>query len=477
MRKLKYIFWTILAALSVISTACIEDGFTTSSSDLLTFSTDTLAFDTIFTAVGTPTKQFIVYNRHDKMINISSIKMAGESNGKFYLNVDGVKGSEFNNVEIRGNDSIFVFVEAFIDPTDTDNPIEFKDKLDFETNGVKQQVVITAWGQDVKRLTAPRISEDTHFTAERPYVIFDTLRVEKGASLTIDAGATLFFHDKAAMVVDGTLIADGSQDKPINLRGDRLDKVVGGIGYDIMSGQWGGIKFSDSSFGNEMNYVYMRGSSTGVVADSSNVEKRKLHLFNTVLHNASGSVLTASHSWVEAEGCEFSDAGNSVVDFTGGTIRLINCTLANYYLFSVIRGSILHLSYVDYDESDGVNQLMDARFDNCIIYGNSSDLNMGDFTGMNVYFRNCLLKSKGSDDDNFLSCVWGGDPKFYTVREKYVFDYRLKNESEAVGAGNSSLCPQSARLDRYGVSRINADGGIDIGAYAWVEGKEDDDNK
>lgn len=476
MKKLKYIFWATLAALSIISTACIEDGFTTSSSDILEFSTDTLAFDTIFTAVGTPTKQFIVYNRHDKMINISSIKMAGESSGKFYLNVDGVKGSEFNNVEIRGNDSIFVFVEAFIDPNDSDNPIEFKDKLDFETNGVKQQVVVTAWGQDVKRLTAPKITADTHFTAERPYVIFDTLRVEKGAKLTLDAGTTLFFHDKAAIVVDGTLIADGTQEKPINLRGDRLDKVVGGIGYDIMSGQWGGIKITADSYGNEMNYVYMRGSSTGVVADSSNITQRKLHLFNTVLHNSSSSVLTASHSWIEAEGCEFSDAGNSVVKLCGGKMRFVNCTLANYYLFSVISGSILNLGYVSEDKNNSTDPLMDAHFDNCLIYGNTSDLNIGDLTGTNVYFRNCLLKSRGSDDDNFLSCVWGGKPKFYTIREEYIFDYRLKNESDAIGTGNSSLCPQAARIDRYGVNRINAEGGIDIGAYTWVKNEDEEKN-
>ncbi len=475
MKKLRYILWTILAVLSIVSTACIEDRFTTSSSDVLEFSTDTLAFDTIFTAVGTPTKQFIVYNRHDKMINISSIKMAGDSRCKFYMNVDGVKGEEFNNVEIRGNDSIFVFVEAFIDPNDADNPIEFKDKLNFETNGVTQQVVVTAWGQDVKRLTAPVINEDTHFTAERPYVIFDTLRVSKGATLTLDAGATLYFHDKAAMVVDGTLIAGGSQEHPVNLRGDRLDKVVGGIGYDIMSGQWGGVRFTAESYGNEMEYVYMRGSSMGVVADSSNVSQRKLHLYNTVLHNASNSVLSASHSWIEAEGCEFSDAGNSVVQLVGGKVRLMNCTLANYYLFSVIGGAILNLSYVEDGENDGTNPLMDARFDNCIIYGNTSDLNKGDFTGMNVYFRHCLLKSKGSDDDNFLNCVWGGDPKFYTVREKYIFDYRLRNESEAIGAGDASLCPQSAAIDRYGVVRLNAAGGIDIGAYTWVPGKSEDE--
>ena len=60
-------------------TACINDEFSTSTTDLLTFSTDTVKFDTVITQQGSPTKQFLVYNRGEKMLNISSIKVAGES--------------------------------------------------------------------------------------------------------------------------------------------------------------------------------------------------------------------------------------------------------------------------------------------------------------------------------------------------------------------------------------------------------------
>ena len=474
MKRLGIAIWIMLVVLGVVSTACIEDNFTTSSSDVLAFSTDTLAFDTILTDVVTPTKQFIVYNRHDKMLNISSIKIAGESNGKFYLNVDGVKGDEFRDVEIRGNDSIFVFVEAFIDPSDENNPIQFEEKLDFVTNGVKQQVVITAWGQNVTRLYSHEVSADEHFTANRPYVVFDTLRVLEGAKLTLEAGTRLYFHDKATMVVDGTLIADGTMQQPIDMRGDRLDKVVGGIGYDIMSGQWNGLRFTESSFGNELRYVNMRGSSTGVVVDSAGVEQRKLHIFNTVLQNSAGSVLTASHAWIEAEGSELSDARRAVALLTGGKFSFVNCTFANYYLFNIIEGPILTLNYLFGTENDGITPLMEANFDNCIFYGNTSDISAGDLTDSAVVLRNCLLKSNGEDDDNFISCVWGGNPKFYTVRNQYIFDYRLHDESDAIGKGNEDYCSVEAAVDRYGVARRHADGTIDIGAYTWVQEKAEE---
>lgn len=469
MGQLRKILYALIVGVAVMATACIEDDFTMSSSDVLEFSCDTLAFDTVFTELGTPTKRFTVYNRHKKMLNISSVKLEGTSGGRFYLNVDGMTGEEFHNVEIRGEDSIFVFVEAYIDPTNKNNPIEIKDNVQFVTNGVSQRVLVTAWGQDVVRKYGEVITDDATFTAEKPYVIFDSLVVEEGAKLTIEPGTTLCFHDKAFIDVRGTINAIGTQDAPITLRGDRTDNVVGDIDFDIMSGQWGGVYIAPQSFDNEMQYVLMRGSTFGVYADSCGViDRPKLHLYNSVLHNASNAVLASMHSWIEAEGTEFSDAGGNVVALIGGKVRFVNCTLANYYLFSAIGGAILGLDYVlPADEMKGV-PLMDARFDNCVIYGLSSDINIGDLTDSNVYLRNCLLKSAGEDDEHFLNCVWEGDPLFFTVREDYIFDYRLKNESHAINKGDKELCPQSASIDRYGVNRFERDS-VDIGAYVWVE--------
>lgn len=406
------------------------------------------------------------------MLNISNIALAKESSGKFYLNVDGIKGVTFSNVEIRPNDSIFIFVEAYIDPTDNNNPLEFKDKIKFTTNGVEQNVTITAWGQNVKREYGTLIDKDTHFTAELPYVIFDTLKVAENVTLTLDPGTILYFHDKGGMKIDGRLQAIGTQENPILFRGDRLDKVVGQISFDLMSGQWGGVNFTEKSYGNAMHYVLMCSSTTGISIDSCDISKRKLHLYNSVLHNATKSTLISKHAWIEAQGSEFSDAGDAVVSLTGGKAIFTNCTLANYYLFSAITSPILSIYYLLPSEYKEL-QLMDARFDNCIIYGNANDINVGDLTGSSVMFRNCLLRSSGSDDSNFINCVWKGDPKFFTVREDYIFDYRLKNESDAIAKGDNSLSPPEIQYDRYGVNRISA-GAIDIGAYTWVKSEDEE---
>ena len=55
--------------------SCIDDSFTTDPSDLLTFSVDTVKFDTVMTTKGTATKQFVIYNR-SKNIHTHLIKNA-----------------------------------------------------------------------------------------------------------------------------------------------------------------------------------------------------------------------------------------------------------------------------------------------------------------------------------------------------------------------------------------------------------------
>ena len=110
MRKLLIVIATMVA-LCFTLVSCIDDSFTTSSADKLTFSTDTLCFDTVFTGTGTPTARLLVFNRAKKSINISEIRMK-QADSYFQINVDGQSGDIFRDVEIRGNDSIYIFVEC-----------------------------------------------------------------------------------------------------------------------------------------------------------------------------------------------------------------------------------------------------------------------------------------------------------------------------------------------------------------------------
>lgn len=482
MNYTRHSLWILLAlmALMGLSTSCIEDGFTTSPSDYLAFNMDTVAFDTVITLQGTATKQMVVYNRSKKQINISSIKVEGLSNkGHFHLNVDGIRGDEFQNVEIRGNDSIYVFIEAYLDEMEQDEPTLLEDQLVFDTNGKTQKVLLSAWGQDVIRINGDTISSDITLTAEKPYLIYDTLFVAHNATLTLDPGTTLLFHDKAAMRCAGRMLANGTAEEPITFRGDRLDRIVGKTSFDIMSGQWGGIIFTPPTMGNVLKHVVMKGSTIGMHCSvdtnvvNGDTVNCALKLINCVLTNSATTCLVTQTCYVEAIGTEFSDAAEEVVYFAGGKVMMSQCTFTNNYLFRVPKLPLVNVFNVEYNT--GAIGYIRANFDNCILHGMSPEINDSTLENFNVRLRYCLLRSSGTNDDHFINCIWEGNPKFLTDRDNYIFDYRLGNESDAIGKGNPALCPEEARYDRYGRDRHRENGSVDLGAYVWSYIPDDED--
>ena len=472
MRQMRYFLLTLAGLISLIMActgmvSCIDDAMTTSSSDVLSFSRDTVDFDTVFTDLGTPTARLIVFNRASKGLEISSIKFKNPDT-RFRFNVDGVSGVEFHDVEIRGRDSIYVFIECFIPETQGASPGLVADDLEFVTNGVTQTVRVEAYGQNVTRLRNVRLTSDTRLTADRPYVVFDSLTVGKGVTLTVDPGAQLLFHDGASLVVEGRIEAVGRPGKMIDMRGDRLDNVLPDVKYDILPGQWKGVRIADGSYGNRIEYVDMRSTLTGLRVDScADLSQTRLTLLNSWLHNSSGNVLTSRYSKVNAYGCCFSEAGGSVVSLAGGDHEFLQCTIANNHLYS-ISGPLLELLHVlpeDIDENS--EPLMRARFSNSIIYGLRADLNVGDLTGSDVTFRYVSLGSEGPDDDNFINCLWDTDPLFRTVRQDYLFDYRLQEDSPVRSAGDPALVTPEVMYDMDGVDRLGH-GAPSLGAYQYA---------
>lgn len=57
---------TMIWWIGLTATSCISDAVSTSPNDILTFSRDTVSFDTVFTDLGTPTARLIVANRAKK---------------------------------------------------------------------------------------------------------------------------------------------------------------------------------------------------------------------------------------------------------------------------------------------------------------------------------------------------------------------------------------------------------------------------
>lgn len=464
MKSILTILFTSLFFLTL--TCCIEDGFTTSVSDRPEFSTDTLDMGIVLTSEQSATHRFIVYNRHNKSLNLDRVTLSGADAGYFRANIDGMAGSNFSDIEIRANDSIFVFVCADLPENGIYGTSEILASLDFEVNGRVSSVTIKADGQDVERLTGCVIDKDTEFTADRPYKIMDSLVVAEDATLTLAAGSRLLFHDKSAFIVKGTLRSEGIPLNPVTITGDRMGSVISGVSFDLMSRQWDGIEFYSSSHDNYMANTEVSNTSYGVTVygDGQDTAPRKLTLVNCRLRNSGGNVLTAIGASVDAYGCEFAECSDNLVQLIGGDHRFDLCTTSNHYLFSAISGAAWSFPEVtDYEETQDMEPTK-ALITNSIIFGLGADVQPGDLSGREIYFRRCLIKSEGDDDDNFTDTMWGADPLFYTVRADYLFDYRIKPESPAIGAAFPEYSDKSPSVDYYGEPRTS-----DLGAYVFVD--------
>lgn len=447
--SLSLIFSFIFSGL--LFTACIEDGFDSSPSSQPAFSVDTLDMGVTFTAQSTPTHRFTVHNRHSKLISISRIALRDGDPGAFRINVDGFSGKEFHDVEIRPNDSIFVFVEATLPENSAPVLTDVTSHLDFTTNGVTNSVVLLARGQDVDRRRGYVVETDERWDATYPYQIFDSLVVAEDATLTIDPGVTLHFHDGASLIVHGTLLSHGTLGAPVNMCGDRTDNVVGSISFDLMASQWEGVTLAPGSRGNRMEHTIVRNTVSGLLADSLS----EVTFINCRLRNAADYPLVSRYADVTLVGTEVAEGGSGVFAMMGGNVTANHCTFANYYLFAALGGESLQFYHFD-AESDNGSEMPYLRADisNSIVYGLGTDLSHGDFTGTDVTFRSTVLKSEGSDDDNFINCIWDTDPLYGTIREEYLFDYRLHADSPVTGAADASLILPEAATDPYGMSRL-----------------------
>ena len=212
----------LVASLALLP-GCFDEEFSSSPSDVLSFSVDSLRFDTVFTTMGTATQNFKVYNRNSKALMISSINLADAGKSGFYINVDGMKGPDIYNMEISAGDSLYVLVEITAPVSGQNAPLLIKDSIVFIVNGVRQDVKLEAFGQDAVPLRKVEYADGVHtLNADKPYIVYDTLSVGENAELVLSPGAQLCFHAGSKLVVEGKITAKGEIDNPVVLRGDHL---------------------------------------------------------------------------------------------------------------------------------------------------------------------------------------------------------------------------------------------------------------
>ena len=472
-----YILLFLLASL-VLFPACDDENFSADPSLALSFSQDTLRMDTILAGIGTSTHILKVYNRNKESLIISSIVLADAANSGFRINVDGMKGNSFYDVEIRSKDSLYVFIEATLAPQDSDEPVFRKDSIVFITNTNRQNVKLLAYGQDFVSLRQKEITQDTLISSARPIVIYDSLSVKEGARLTIGAGTRFYFHGKSSIQVHGQLVAEGTLEAPVVFRGDRTDKMFSNLPYDRLPGQWDGIRFHTSSYDNSLNFVDIHGGIYGIRCDSSAIDQKKLTLTNSVIRQVSGNGLEMTSCQASIGNCEISNAGKNCVSLLGGNYKFVHCTLANYYSWDIKQGVALALKN---ESGEIAYPIINAAFHNCIIAGSSNDEINGSRSddssiAFDYLFSHCLINSVEEKNDKIINVTWKKDDNFLLTdkRGEQLFDFQLTPKPAAINIGLSEDA-QDFPLDLKGMPRT-IDEAPDAGCYEWQE-KEEEENE
>ncbi|MEQ8625792.1 MAG: choice-of-anchor Q domain-containing protein [Vicingaceae bacterium] len=466
-----------------------EDQIIDDDSARLNFSVDSITFDTVFTTIGSITENFLVYNPYKETIKISSIRLNGGNQSTFRINVDGAPGPYHENVEIAPEDSMFIFVEATVDPNNQLNPFVIEDFIEFNTNGNRQQVDLVAWGQnaiyftpttfntnlpDFTCLTGPCSDSlppvNVTWNNSLPYVVYGYVAVDSLDQLNIDPGVQIYFHNNSGIWVyrGGTLKVNGTKDEPVVFQNDRLE-----MRYDDVPGQWDRIWINEGGF-NEINYAIIKNAFIGIQAEALFIDQApsffgNLNIKNTVIDNCSGFGLLSAVFNINAENLLITDCGEYNVALQGdGIYNFDHCTFANYFT-AASRETPLFFAQNSYNTPLGL--LVDTptvRVRNSIIYGrleSEFDTEVINSGQLNLNFSNTIIKTNNptSDTTQFTNIIKNPVGPIFIDGPAGMFE--LDDNSVAIDAGDITVGNQ-VPLDLKGDSRT-ADGMPDLGAYEF----------
>ncbi len=418
------------------NTGCSKKNFF--SKDNLTFSVDTLVFDTVFTTIGSTTKSFKIYNPESKTVQIDEVELMGGENSPFRMNLDGLIGHNFSNIRIEGNDSLFVFVEVTLNVNNQNSPLIIEDSIRFQTNGKDQYVKLAVWGQDAY-FHYKDLNEGI-WPNDKPHVIYGYAAVDSAKSLTIQAGTQVHLHKNSLLYVyKSTLNIQGTLGNEVVFQGDRLEQD-----YQEVTGQYYGIYFQQAK-PSTIDYAILKNGTSGVHLYSEDPTNTgyTLTMTNTVIQNeARYGVFIYSGAKVKAENCIISKNGtHALLVLEGGDFNFNHCNLLGYGSSQNPAVGISNF-YTNYQTATtNVGSINEGVLYNCVLTGNLAtelaiDTIQMSGVNLNFDFKNCLIKSETIQTDAFYQNIfWNNNPLF---TDPTIYDFSFSINSILHGNGIAS---------------------------------------
>ncbi len=415
---------------------CKKNG--TYSNDHLGFSNDSVLFDTIFTTVGSTTKKLKIYNNSNFKLKVEEIELMGGANSPFRINVDGISGITHGDLDIPGNDSLFIFVEVTLVVNNGTNPLIISDSIRFKTNGVNQYVNLDVWGQDAY-FHANEVVSGT-WANDKPHVLYGDVAVgypgiDSSLNLTIPQGTNIYCHKNSRLIVyKSSLDIQGTLGNEVTFQGDRLESF-----YDDVTGQWWGILMVEAQTSN-IDYAIIENASVALQVDST-MDATTLNLNNSIIDNGNFFNLNINAgAVVNANNCLFGRAGiASVYLFAGGEYHFNHCDFVNYWAGSRGGPAIAIVNWWEFENSIFCRPILNSEFNNCIAYGNSDKewvVDTVDCGTIDFQVNNSVLKNDEPYSDvtysNYTNIKWNEDPLF---TDASLNDFHLESGSSCEAAG------------------------------------------
>lgn len=444
---------------------CKKDKFITDSGAKVQFSQDSVLFDTVFTTIGSATQNIRVRNTNKQKIKISSIELEGGGSSQFIINVDGQKGTSFSDLEIAGNDSMYIFIQVNVNPTNLNSPLIINDAIRFVVNGNEQKVILEAWGQDAyyhRPDSAIKFKDGSYFAYsvanavpksytmsgsefvwknDKPHVVYGYLVVDEGQKLRIPEGTKVYMNYKAGLWVfaGGQLQILGKKDKEVVFQGARREKD-----FADEPGQWDRIWINEGSDQNIIDYAIIKNGFIGVQCelvgeDSILAKKRQLTITNTKIQNMSlWGLYSLAYNIYGGNNVISNCQEHSLNILLGGAYYFVHCTFANYWNKDKARDkATINLNNYSELQVTPVN----AYFANCIVDGKlenelSVDVKTSTQFPTTYTFSNCWLKTNVNTSNplNYINNVSGDKNAVLNYKDVGTYNFepvasetRLKN--------------------------------------------------
>lgn len=452
---------TIFILCMIFISSCHDDIVSDAPDIPLTFSLDTLRFDTVFTQAGSATRYLKIYNELEDAVILDEVLL--ESPGEFFrLNIDGIASNKQQDVRIEGKDSIYVFAEVTIDPDQplSISPFFIEDKVKIRANNSSYTVHLEAWGQNANYLPGRDEAGNINYIScdmqewrwddPRPYVIYGALIIDS-CRLVIPEGQRVYVHGGIAInelgvyndglilfLQNASLQTEGTADNPVIFQTDRLEEE-----FQETSGQWAGIILNAGSQNNRLSHTKIRHSIVGISVDSI----ASLRMEQCEIGYTSGNGLAASHASVYAQNCLFYNNLSSAASLNFGGSYIFNyCTFVNTDNQDNAV-SMNNLKCTDpLCQGDILVNPLYAEFNNCIVVGNDDDeIGLLDATEgsnpsfFNYQFNNCIVSVNELLDpdafpnffDNCNACINYDAPDSLFI-DLDIYDLHLDTMSIAI---------------------------------------------